>query len=121
RRLPQLRPLFPAAAFEGVRGNVETRLRKLDAGEYDLLILAAAGLKRLGFAARISGRLPVELCIPAPGQGIIAVAIRAGDERVRRAVKRINDGDAAAALEAERALVAGLGGGCQIPVGGLAR
>jgi hydroxymethylbilane synthase len=120
RRVAQLRPLFPDAVFEGVRGNVETRLRKLDGGEYDLLILAAAGLKRLGFGSRISARLPASVCIPAPGQGIIAVEIRAADTHVTRAVKRINDADAASALEAERALVAGLGGGCQMPVGGLA-
>lgn len=120
RRVAQLRPLFPDATFLNVRGNVETRLRKLDNGEYDLLVLAAAGLRRLGYGSRISTRLPVKLCIPAPGQGIIAVEIRAGDKKVRNAVKRINDAAAAAALEAERALVVALGGGCQMPLGGLA-
>jgi hydroxymethylbilane synthase len=120
RRVAQLRTVFPDATFQNVRGNVETRLRKLDAGEYDLLVLAAAGLRRLGFGRRISARLPVNICIPAPGQGIIAVEIRSADKMVRRAVKRINDADAAVALEAERALVAALGGGCQMPLGGLA-
>jgi hydroxymethylbilane synthase len=120
RRVAQLRPLFPGAAFQNVRGNVETRLRKLDSGDYDLLVLAAAGLRRLGYRSRISARLPVKLCIPAPGQGIIAVEIRANDKRVQNAVKRINDADAAVALEAERALVMALGGSCQMPLGGLA-
>jgi hydroxymethylbilane synthase len=120
RRVAQLRALFPDATFQNIRGNVETRLRKLDAGEYDLLVLAAAGLRRLGYGSRISARLPVNICIPAPGQGIIAVEIRSSDKMVRRAVKRINDADAAVALEAERALVAALGGGCQMPLGGLA-
>jgi hydroxymethylbilane synthase len=120
RRIAQLRPLFPDATFLGIRGNVETRLRKLDNGEYDLLVLAAAGLRRLGYADRVSARLPVQVCIPAPGQGIIAVEIRSADMKVRKAVKRINDLDAAVALDAERALVAALGGGCQMPVGALA-
>ena len=120
RRIAQLRPLFPDATFQNMRGNVETRLRKLDAGEYDLLVLAAAGLRRLGYGSRISTRLPVAVCIPAPGQGIIAVEIRSADKMVRKAVKRINDADTAVALEAERALVVALGGGCQMPLGGLA-
>lgn len=120
RRIAQLRPLFPNATFQNVRGNVETRLRKLDSGEYDLLVLAAAGLRRLGYGSRISTRLPVAVCIPAPGQGIIAVEIRTADKKVRNAVKRINDADTAVALEAERALVVALGGGCQMPLGGLA-
>ena len=120
RRIAQLWPLFPGATFHNVRGNVETRLRKLDSGEYDLLVLAAAGLRRLGYGSRISVRIPLTVCIPAPGQGIIAVEIRSDDKRLRRAVARINDADAAVALDAERALVVALGGGCQMPVGGLA-
>jgi hydroxymethylbilane synthase len=120
RRIAQLRPLFPDATFQNVRGNVETRLRKLDSGEYDLLVLAAAGLRRLGYGSRISTRLPVKICVPAPGQGIIAVEIRMADKKVRNAVKRINDADTSLALEAERALVVTLGGGCQMPLGGLA-
>ncbi len=121
RRVAQLRPLFPEAEFHNVRGNVETRLRKLDAGDYDLLVLAAAGLRRLGFGSRISARLPVDICIPSPGQGIIAIEIRTGDKKVQKAVKRINHAESALALEAERALVVALGGGCQMPLGGLAR
>ena len=120
RRIAQLRALFPHAAFENIRGNLDTRLRKLDAGDYDLLVLAAAGLRRLGYSSRISTALPVEDCIPAPGQGIIAVEIRSDDNIARDACARINDADAACALAAERALVTALGGGCQMPIGGIA-
>ena len=120
RRIAQLRPLFPEAGFQNVRGNLDTRLRKLDAGDYDLLVLAAAGLRRLGFASRISMTLPLDDCIPAPGQGIIAIETRAGDASARQAVAAVNDAEAAAALDAERALVAALGGGCQMPIGGVA-
>ncbi len=84
------------------------------------LVLAAAGLLRLGFASRISMTLPATACVPAPGQGIVAIEIRDGDEDVRRVVGRIDDAAAAAALSAERALVAALGGGCQTPIGALA-
>jgi len=120
RRIAQLRALFPEASFENVRGNLDTRLRKLDEGQFDLLVLAAAGLRRLGFSQRISSTVPLEDCIPAPGQGIIAVEIRADDDATRRAITPINDGAAFAALDAERALVTALGGGCQMPIGGIA-
>ena len=120
RRIAQLRKRFPTAEFLNVRGNLDTRLRKLDAGEYDLLVLAAAGLRRLGFGARISVSVPLEECVPAPGQGIIAIEIRADDEKARKAVGRVNDDDASRALAAERALVTALGGGCQMPIGGIA-
>ena len=120
RRIAQLRRLFPNAIFENVRGNLDTRLRKLDAGDYDLLVLAAAGLRRLGFASRISMTLPLDVCVPAPGQGIIAIETRAGDASARQAVAAVNDAEAAAALDAERALVVALGGGCQMPIGGIA-
>jgi len=120
RRIAQLRVMFPGASFENVRGNLDTRLRKLDAGEYDLLALAAAGLRRLGFASRISATVPLDECVPAPGQGIIAVEIRGDDTATRQAVARVSDTDASAALDAERALVTALGGGCQMPIGGVA-
>jgi hydroxymethylbilane synthase len=120
RRIAQLTRLIPGARFTPIRGNLDTRLRKLDSGEYDVLILAAAGLLRLGFASRISMTLPAAACVPAPGQGIVAVEIRGGDEEVRRVVARIDDPATAAALTAERALVAALGGGCQTPIGALA-
>jgi hydroxymethylbilane synthase len=120
RRVAQLKRLFPGAQFSPIRGNLDTRLRKLDTGEHAALVLAAAGLRRLGFQSRISSRLPATLCVPAPGQGIIAIEIREGDEAVRAAVSTITDAAAWAALTAERALVEALGGGCQTPIGALA-
>ena len=120
RRIAQLTRLMPGARFTPIRGNLDTRLRKLDEGAHDALVLASAGLRRLGFASRISLPLPASACVPAPGQGIVAIEIRADDERVRRAMERIDDPTAAAALTAERALVEALGGGCQTPVGALA-
>jgi hydroxymethylbilane synthase len=120
RRIAQLARLFPGARFDPIRGNLDTRLRKLNAGRHDALVLAAAGLRRLGYDDRISMTLPAAVCVPAPGQGIIAIEIRGGDATVRAAVSRVNDPSAAASLEAERALVEALGGGCQTPVGALA-
>lgn len=126
RRIAQLIRLFPGARFGPIRGNLDTRLRKLDAGgpdnpgDYDALVLAAAGLRRLGFASRISFALPVEACVPAPGQGIVAIEIRADASDVGNVVARINDRAARAALIAERAVVSALGGGCQTPIGALA-
>jgi len=120
RRIAQLARLFPGARFEPIRGNLDTRLRKLDAGQYNALVLAAAGLHRLGFADRITMALPATACLPAPGQGIVAIEVRAGDRAVRDVVAAISDRLAAAALDAERALVETLGGGCQTPVGALA-
>jgi hydroxymethylbilane synthase len=120
RRATQLAALLPDATFGAIRGNVDTRLRKLDAGECQALVLASAGLRRLGFAERISASIPVDRCIPAPGQGIVAVEIRADDATVREALRPIHDEAAGLALSAERALVTALGGGCQLPLGGLA-
>jgi hydroxymethylbilane synthase len=120
RRIAQLTRLFPGASFQNIRGNLDTRLRKVDEGGYDMLVLAAAGLRRLGFSSRISMRVPLQDCIPAPGQGIIAIETRDDDRLTRAAVAGLNDADAAAALEAERALVTALGGGCQMPIGGVA-
>lgn len=120
RRTAQLTRIFPNAAFLPIRGNLDTRLRKVDSGEFDAIVLAAAGLRRLDHANRISGTLPVTACVPAPGQGIIAIEIRSSDDRVRDIVARIDDRTAAAALVAERAVVRRLGGGCQMPIGAYA-
>ena len=120
RRIAQLARLFPNARFEPIRGNLDTRLRKLDSGRYSALVLAAAGLRRLGYQDRISMTLPAEVCVPAPGQGIIAIEVRSDDRAVREMVSGIRDAAASAALEAERAVVEALGGGCQTPVGALA-
>jgi len=120
RRVAQLTRLLPNARFTAIRGNLDTRLRRLDEGQHDALVLAAAGLKRLGFGSRIALALPPAACLPAPGQGIVAIEIRDGDERMRSALAAIDDADAATALTAERAVVTALGGGCQTPVGALA-
>lgn len=121
RRVTQLTAMFPRAAFVPLRGNVDTRIRKLDAGECDAAVLACAGLLRLGAEGRISLALPIETCVPAPGQGIVAVEIRDGRRDVASAVQRINDVDAMDALVAEQAVVSALGGSCQMPLGAHAR
>ena len=120
RRIAQLAGALPHARFTPIRGNVDTRLRKLDAGDYEALVLAAAGLRRLGLASRISAAIPIDVCIPAPGQGIVAVEIRGDDRAIRDAVSHIGDRAAADSLAAERAVVAALGGGCQLPLGAIA-
>jgi hydroxymethylbilane synthase len=120
RRTAQLAAEFPGASFAAIRGNVDTRLRKLDEGDYHALVLAAAGMRRLGLGARISTALPIETCIPAPGQGIVAVEIRADDARAKAALAEVDDWPSRTSLEAERALVNALGGGCQLPLGGIA-
>jgi hydroxymethylbilane synthase len=120
RRAAQLSALFPRATFAPIRGNVDTRLRKLDGGGYDALVLASAGMRRLGIGSRITAALPVEACVPAPGQGIVAIEIRMDDAAARKALRGIHDAESGASLTAERALVAALGGGCQLPLGGVA-
>ena len=120
RRVAQLTRLFQTPRFEAIRGNLDTRLRKLDAGEYDVLALAVAGLHRLGLAHRLSATLPLSACVPAPGQGAIAVETRADATGARAAVEPINHAASMAAVRAERALVAALGGDCQVPIGAIA-
>ena len=121
RRIAELARLFHGVSFLPIRGNLDTRLRKLDGGgSYDALVLAAAGMRRLGFAGRISFTLPVDACVPAPGQGAIAIELRADDPRTREALAAIDHPATARAVEAERALVATLGGGCQTPIGAVA-
>jgi hydroxymethylbilane synthase len=117
RRVAQLSVLIPQARFEPFRGNLDTRLRKLDGGDVDAIVLAAAGLRRLEQAGRISALVPPDGCVPAPGQGIVAVEIRRGDAATAAVVERIGDRDALDALWAERAVVDELGGGCQMPIG----
>ena len=119
RRSSQLSRRMPHARFLPVRGNVDSRLRKLDAGEFDAMVLAVAGLKRLGYADRITESIPHEDCIPAPCQGIVAIETR--DEDVTDPVwTAINHVRSRAAFDAERAVVEALGGGCQLPLGAIA-
>ena len=114
RRILQLRKLFPDARFESVRGNLRTRLRKLDEGQYSALILAAAGLKRLGLEERISRYFTVEEIIPSAGQGILALQGRAGMDYT--ALDGFLDEKAGFEAAAERAFVRALGGGCTSPI-----
>ena len=121
RRVAQLSRAIPGAVFRPMRGNVDTRLRKLDqGGETDGLVLAAAGLRRLGLEDRISTLVPIELCLPAPGQGTVAIEAREDDSPVLDVLRGIGDGPAMTSLVAERAVVSRLGGGCQMPIGALA-
>ena len=114
RRAAQLRRLRPDLAIESIRGNLDTRLRKLDEGRYRAIVLAAAGLKRLGWAARIAEILPPEVMCPAVGQGALAIETTGPG---RAAVRALDDPATHAAVVAERGLLAALGGGCQVPIG----
>jgi hydroxymethylbilane synthase len=103
-----------------VRGNVETRLAKLERDEYDALLLAAAGLKRLGRLSATMRSLEVPAWLPAPGQGALGIEGRADDERVHGLLDAIEDQRARAETDCERSVLAALGGGCQVPIGALA-
>lgn len=118
RRQAQLRAERPDLVTEVLRGNVGTRLRKLDEGQFDAVLLACAGLARLGLSARITEALDVERFVPAIGQGIIGLECRAGDEATRDRLAPLNDPRSATRLAAERALNARLGGACTVPVAG---
>jgi hydroxymethylbilane synthase len=121
RRQAIVRRLRPDLRVVSLRGNVETRLRKLATGEVDATLLALAGLKRLGLAAAARSVFSVDEFLPAVGQGAIAIETRAADERTRDLIAPINDGDTMAALTAERAFLAALDGSCKTPIAGHAR
>jgi hydroxymethylbilane synthase len=118
RRQCQLRAVRPDLDIRDLRGNVGTRLGKLDNGDYDAIVLACAGLKRLGLAGRITRSIGTEAMLPAIGQGIIGIETRLDDARVRELLSPLHDGDTAVRLAAERSLNATLAGGCQAPVAG---
>ena len=120
RRRASLARRRPDLAFVDLRGNLDTRLRKLDDGRLDAAVLACAGLERLGLGDRIAERLAPEICLPAPGQGIVAIEARSADDEVRRLVGAISAPASLTCLAAERAVLEGLGGGCQVPIGALA-
>ena len=119
RRAAQMLLLRPDAVVEPVRGNVDTRLRKLKEGQYDAILLAAAGLRRLGLEEEIAECLTVEQMCPAPGQGALGIQTRAGDAAYEVATV-LNHAATANAVTCERAALAALGGGCQLPVGAFA-
>lgn len=116
RRELMLRSKFPHLVVKPVRGNVGTRLRKLDSGEYDALIMASAGLKRLGLEERIREIISDEISLPSPGQGALGLECLADDEKTREAVAFINDEQTRACCLAERAVSRALGGSCQVPL-----
>ncbi|HEX5732678.1 MAG TPA: hydroxymethylbilane synthase [Blastocatellia bacterium] len=121
RRHAQVRAARPDLMIEPVRGNVDTRLRKLDEGNFDAIILAAAGLRRLGYAHRITEYLSEEFMLSAVGQGALAIETRADDQAVNEIVRRINHGPTESACKAERAFLKGLGGGCLVPIAALGK
>ena len=121
RRGAQLRFVRPDLAIADIRGNVDTRLRKLDEGQFDAIVLAEAGLERLGLADRVTQRLPFEILLPAVGQGALGLETRSSDRATRAAVERLGDPATHAAVLAERSLMAALHGGCLAPLGAWGR
>jgi hydroxymethylbilane synthase len=120
RREAQLRALRSDLDIRSLRGNVDTRLRKLEGGDYDAIILAAAGLNRLGRTESIQQIIAEDVMCPAAGQGALAVEIRANDSDTRQRLAFLDDAAARAATTCERALLNKMGGGCQVPIGALA-
>ncbi|MDQ3186207.1 MAG: hydroxymethylbilane synthase [Pseudomonadota bacterium] len=120
RRESQLRAHFPHLQVRPLRGNVQTRLRKLDEGQFAAIILAAAGLKRLGLAARITALLSPELSLPAVGQGALGIECRADRSNLIKLMQPLHHLETAQCVEAERAMSRALGGSCQVPLGGFA-
>jgi hydroxymethylbilane synthase len=111
----------PHLSFTKVRGNVETRLEKLDRGEFDGLVMAVAGMARLGLSERLNVVFDPDQCVPAAGQGALAVQCRTDDRQTRQLVDQIDHREAHAEIAAERAFLRGMGGGCQVPIGALGR
>jgi len=120
RRIVQIKAMRPDLEILDLRGNVNTRLRKLDDDEYDAIILACAGLIRLGFEDRIKYPLDAETSLPAVGQGALGIEIRKGDTEVMALIKDLIDQDTMTAVLAERAMNATLEGGCSVPIAGYA-
>jgi hydroxymethylbilane synthase len=120
RRQCQLRAARGDLTIIDLRGNVQTRLAKLDKGDYDAIILASAGLKRLGLSERIASFLEPEQSLPAMGQGAIGIECRAGDARIEALIAPLNHADTHTRVQAERAMNTRLEGGCQVPIGGYA-
>ncbi|MCY3870897.1 MAG: hydroxymethylbilane synthase [Gemmatimonadetes bacterium] len=120
RRQAQLKHVRPDLNFVAIRGNVDTRVKKLETGNLDGIILAAAGLKRLGLGDRIADFIDPNICLPAPGQAALGIEIREEDERITELVGVLNCVETQQAVTAERAMLATLGGSCRVPIGGYA-
>ncbi len=121
RRMCQLLNIRPDIRITQLRGNVDTRLRKLDEGEFDAIILATAGIKRLGHADRITEMLPTDLSVPAIGQGAVGIECRVDDNFINGLLKQLNHEETSICVRAERAFLKKLEGGCQVPIGAYAR
>jgi hydroxymethylbilane synthase len=111
-----LRARFPSLVIDAVRGNVNTRLAKLDRGDFDALVMAAAGLKRLGMAGRIRQIIPTSVSLPAPGQGALGIEVLSDDRETAALLTPLNDRETRVATIAERGVSRGLGGSCQVPL-----
>jgi hydroxymethylbilane synthase len=120
RRELMLRARFPSLLIEAVRGNVNTRLAKLDRGDFDALVMAAAGLKRLGLASRIRQIIPTAVSLPAPGQGALGIEVLSDDRATSELLASLDDAATRAATAAERGVSRGLGGSCQVPLAAFA-
>jgi hydroxymethylbilane synthase len=121
RRRSQILARRPDLVVEELRGNVPTRVKRVEEGRFDAVVIAAAGLRRLGLADRITETIDEEIMLPAPGQGVLGIQTRADDLATIAAVRALHDATAAAEATAERAFLAGLGGGCLVPVGSRGR
>ena len=120
RRMAQLKSSRPDLKIESLRGNLDTRLRRLDQGDFDAVILAAAGLNRLGLSHRISSHIPVDVMLPAIGQGCLGIEFRTSDQDTREIVSSLHHEETAVCVTCERAFLERLEGGCQVPIGALA-
>ncbi|MNO31372.1 Porphobilinogen deaminase [compost metagenome] len=120
RRSSQLAALRPDLKIEPVRGNIDSRLRKLESGEYDAILLAAAGLSRMGWEDQVTAYLPPEVCLPAVGQGALGIECRVDDAELRSLLALYNDEQTALTVAAERTFLGALNGGCQVPIGAFA-
>ncbi len=121
RRQAQLLHVRPDFAVVPIRGNLDTRVRKLEEQNLDAIVLAAAGLKRMGLGDRITERIPAEICLPAIGQGVLAIETRLEDHEVNETIALLNDSETAVTMRAERAFLRRLEGGCQVPIAAYAR
>jgi len=119
RRKAQLLNFRPDLTIVDVRGNLDTRLKKMDSGNFEAMVLAAAGIDRMGWSDKISERIPTEVILPAVGQGAIGIETRENDDIISKLVEKINHGPTFTAVTAERAMMKKLEGGCQIPIGAL--
>ncbi|MNZ95872.1 Porphobilinogen deaminase [compost metagenome] len=117
RRSSQLKHLRPDLQLEWIRGNIDSRIRKLETEGFDAIVLAVAGLERMGWKDRISASIPVDVCLPAVGQGALGIECREDDKQIRELLNIYNDRKTEVAVRAERSFLGALNGGCQVPIG----